>query len=132
MNGRMKGILAVVLAGVWVNASEFFRNMVLLNSYWVSHYKSLGMIFPAEPVNGMIWGVWGFLYAWSIYLTSRRFSLVETALLSWLVGFVLMWLVIFNLNVLPRGLLLFAVPLSLLEAFVGALICKKAGPEQGG
>ena len=36
-----------------------------------------------------------------------------------------MWIVIGNLGVLPYGLLAFAVPLSLLEAFVAALIVKK-------
>jgi len=40
-------------------------------------------------------------------------------------GFVLMWLVIGNINVLPYGILIFAVPLSVLEAFIATLIIKK-------
>ena len=36
-----------------------------------------------------------------------------------------MWVVIGNLGVLPYGLLLYALPLSLLEAFLAALIIKK-------
>jgi len=36
-----------------------------------------------------------------------------------------MWVVIGNLGVLPMGLLPFAVPLSMLEVAVAALICGK-------
>jgi hypothetical protein len=36
-----------------------------------------------------------------------------------------MWVVIWNLNVLPLGLLYFAVPMSLFEAFVAAWIIKR-------
>jgi hypothetical protein len=45
--------------------------------------------------------------------------------LAWLVGFALMWVVIGNLGVLPKGILYFAVPLSLLEAFLAVIIIKK-------
>ena len=128
MNQSSRSILAVVAAGVWVNASEFFRNEVLLKSYWTDYYKSLGLVFPSEPKNGMIWMVWGFLFAWAIYLISRKFSLVQTALLAWLTGFVLMWIVTWNMNVLPPGILVYAVPLSLLEAWLGSYLCKKLAP----
>ena len=40
-------------------------------------------------------------------------------------GFVLMWVVTGNLGVLPFGLLILGVPLSLLESFIAALIVKK-------
>lgn len=131
MKRQMSNILSVILAGIWVNASEFLRNQILFNGYWVGHYKSLGMTFPSEPVNGMLWGVWGFLFALAVFLLSRRFDLVQTTLLSWLMGFVLMWLVIYNLSVLPVALLLYAVPLSMLEAFVAAFICLKTAPSSG-
>ena len=86
------------------------------------------MIFPSAPVNGLMWLVWGFLFAIAIYLLSRKFSLLQTTLLGWLMAFVLMWIVTWNLNVLPVYILVSAVPLSLLEAFVGSYICKKVSP----
>jgi hypothetical protein len=91
----------------------------------VEHYKKLGLIFPSEPINGAVWGLWSLLFAISIFIIAKRFKLKETTLLSWLVGFVLMWVVIGNLNVLPYGILLYAIPLSLLEAFVASFIIKK-------
>jgi len=43
----------------------------------------------------------------------------------WFAGFILMWLVSWNLNVLPTAILPFAIPLSLLEAFLASFIVKK-------
>ena len=128
MNLQFRNIMAVILTGIWVNASEFFRNEVLLKTYWIDHYRSLGMTFPSEPLNGMIWVAWGFLFAIAIYVISRKFNLIQTTLISWFMAFVLMWVVTWNLNVLPSAILIYAVPLSLLEAFIGSYICIKMSP----
>jgi hypothetical protein len=125
MNGLTKSILPILLATVWISTSEFVRNEVLLKSYWTTHYENLGLVFPSEPVNGAVWGVWSFLFAIAIYIISRKFSLLHTTLLSWFVAFVLMWVVTGNMGVLPYGILYFAIPLSLLEAFLAALIIRK-------
>jgi len=128
MSVKFRKGLAILSAGVWVNASEFFRNEILLKSYWVDHYRSLGMTFPSEPLNGAVWIVWGFVFAVAIYVLTRRFNLIQSTLMSWLMAFVLMWLVTGNLNVLPAPILVFAVPLSLLEAFLGSYICVRICP----
>ncbi len=125
MNCLKKTILPVLLATIWISISEFVRNEFLLKSYWTDHYQKLGLIFPSKPVNGAVWGLWSMLFAIAILIISRKFSLVQTTLLSWFVGFVFMWVVIGNLGVLPYGILFAAVPLSLLEACVAALIIKK-------
>jgi hypothetical protein len=78
----------------------------------------------------VIWVAWGFLFAMAIYWVSRKFNLIHTALLSWLMAFVLMWVVALNLNVLPSAILIYAVPLSLLEAFIGSYICIKISPNE--
>jgi len=128
MNSNNRNIFAVAVTGFWINASEFLRNEVLVKSYWLEHYRSLGMPFPSELVNGMVWMGWGFLFALAIFFVSRKFNLLQTAILCWLMVFVLMWIVAWNLSVLPLGLLIYAIPLSLLEAFVGAYLCKKFAP----
>ena len=128
MKTHSRRIVTVLLTGIWVNACEFFRNEVLLKTYWVDHYRTLGMVFPSEAKNGMLWVAWGFLFAMAIYVISRKFSLIQTALISWFMAFVLMWVVAWNLNVLPAGILLYAAPLSLLEALVGSYICRKMSP----
>lgn len=119
----MKSLLAVILAGVWINLSEFFRNQFVLEERWAAHFQSLGMAFPSNMLNGIVWVVWGFSLAVAVFVLSRKFTLVLTTLLAWLLGFVMMWLVLWNLRVLPPGIILYAAPLSLLEAFVASYIC---------
>jgi hypothetical protein len=101
------------------------RNEFLVKSLWVNHYQSLGLTFPSAPINGAVWGLWSLLFAISIFIIAKKFSFLDTALFSWLIGFMLMWVVIGNLGVLPYGILIYAVPLSLLESFVASWLIKK-------
>ena len=128
MKLQPRSIIAVISTGIWVNISEFFRNEVLLKTYWIDHYRSLGMTFPSAPKNGMIWVAWGFLFSIAIHTISRRFKLIQTTIISWFTAFVLMWVVTLNLNILPIAILVYAVPLSLLEAFIGSYVCLKISP----
>jgi hypothetical protein len=123
-------MLPIFLSTIWISISEFARNELFFKSYWIDHYQSLGILFPSGPVNGAVWGLWSLLFAIAIYVMSRRFSLWETTLLAWFVGFVLMWVVVWNLNVLPVRLLSVAVPLSLLEAFLASWIIFKLSPPE--
>jgi len=120
-----KTILPILAATVWISISEFVRNEFIVKSFWTNHYNKLGLVFPSEPINGAVWGIWSLLFAIAIFILSTKFTLVQTTLFSWYMGFVLMWFVIGNMGVLPYGLLLYAIPLSLLEAFVASLIIKK-------
>ena len=120
-----KTIFPVFLATTWISLSEFFRNEYLLKSFWTQHYKSLGITFPSEPINGAMWGIWSLMFAVTIFIIAKKFTLLQTTFLSWFVAFVMMWIVIGNLGVLPYGLLLNAIPLSIIEAFIAALLIKK-------
>ncbi|MBK7213668.1 MAG: hypothetical protein IPH88_10335 [Bacteroidales bacterium] len=125
MNVLKKIVLPLLLATVWISISEFIRNEFLLKSYWVDHYKGMGLEFPGKPVNGAIWGIWSLVFAASILVISKKFTLMQTTLYSWCIGFVMMWLVIGNLGVLPYGILVYAIPLSMLEAFIASWIIRK-------
>jgi hypothetical protein len=125
MNFFRNTALPIFLAGGWISLSEFLRNELIAKTYWVEHYQSLGLTFPSEPINGAFWILWSLLFAAAVFMLSQRFSLLETTLLAWYVGFILMWVVVWNLNVLPLDLLLIAVPLSLLESFLAAWIIHK-------
>lgn len=120
-----KTILPILLATTWISISEFVRNEFILKTYWQTQYENLGLEFPSEPINGAIWGFWSFLYAVSIFIISKKFLLWETTFLAWLVGFVLMWVVLWNMAVFPLGILPYAVPLSLFEAFLATYIIQK-------
>ncbi|MEZ5661711.1 MAG: hypothetical protein R3E83_25385 [Burkholderiaceae bacterium] len=126
-NQRRAAVVSVLAATVWIIVSEFVRNELLFKSYWSAHYLGLGLQFPSGPVNGAVWGLWSLLLAAAIAIIARRFTLLQTTLLAWLMAFVMMWVVIWNMNVLPHGLLVFAVPLSLLEVFVAAWLVRRFG-----
>lgn len=115
-------IFPIFIATSWISISEFLRNQVMFPNYWVEHYHGLGLEFPSSPINGAIWGLWSLVFAGVLYVLSLRFSWKETALIGWFLGFVMMWLVIGNLGVLPLPLLIFAVPLSVLEVSVASFI----------
>ena len=118
-------IFPIFLATIWISISEFVRNEILLKSFWTEHYHELGLNFPSAPINGALWGIWALLFAVAIFIIAKKFTLIQTTLLSWFVAFVMMWVVIGNLGVLPFNLLWYAIPLSILESFIAALIVKK-------
>ncbi len=121
----VKKIIPILLATVWISISEFVRNEFLVKQHWVAHYQQLGLQFPSSAVNGAVWGLWSLLFAVAIAILSKKFAFFQTAFLAWFVGFVLMWITIGNLGVLPYGILAYAIPLSLLESFVAVWIIKK-------
>jgi len=125
MNILRKTVLPIFLATIWISISEFSRNEILLKSYWTTHYENMGLEFPSEPVNGAIWALWSLLFAVAIYIIAKKFTMMQTTLVSWFVGFVLMWVVVGNMGVLPTKILYYAIPLSLLEAFLATIIIKK-------
>lgn len=77
----------------------------------------------------ILWMIWSFALAYVIFRFLQKFSLQETIFLAWLPAFVMMWIVIYKLQVLPLRLLIFAVPLSLLEVLVAALIIRTLAKE---
>lgn len=123
----MRPILAILAATVWISVNEFLRNQLLLIDRWTGHYTAMGLTFPGEPVNGAVWGIWSLCFAVVIFIIARRFSLLETTALAWTAGFVLMWLVIGNMAVLPFGILPYAIPWSMVEAFGAVWLVKKVG-----
>lgn len=110
---------------MWIGISEFVRNEFILKSYWTEHYESMGLIFPSKPINGAVWGIWSLCFAIGIYFITQKFSLIQTTFLAWFVGFVLMWIVTGNMNVLPLGILTYAIPFSVLETFLATFIINK-------
>lgn len=117
-------ILSIMLAGLWISISEFVRNEFLFKKYWTDHYSSLGLSFETLPINGILWFVWSLLLAFIIFKLLPKFSFIETVILTWLAAFLMMWITAYNLQVLPINLLLFAIPLSIIEILVASLIIK--------
>lgn len=118
-------VSSILLATVWVSLNEFTRNQLLLLEYWEKHYQSIGQSFPAAPTNGAVWGLWALLFSFLISRIASKFTMTESMLLAWILGFVLMWLVIGNLGVLPTSILPYALPWSMFETAGAVWICMK-------
>jgi hypothetical protein len=125
MRHLKRTFIPIVATGLWVNLSETLRWVFLVRSYWVEHYETMNLVYPDTAINGLVWMVWGFLIAVTIFILSTKFDLLKTVFLTWFVVFVMGWLVLWNMDTLPTGILVFVVPLSLLEIYIGALICIK-------
>ncbi len=125
MNRTLQNTIAILLATFWIGLSEFVRNQLLFINTWKDHFNSLGLTFPSEPINGIIWMMWSLVFAVTIFFLSKKLSFVELVIISWIYGFVMMWLVIGNLLVLPSKILVFAVPLSVVEVVVANFIIYK-------
>jgi hypothetical protein len=81
--------------------------------------------FPSGPTNGIVWIIWSLLFSILIYSISNKFSFMSSLILCWMSGFVMMWLVLGNLGVLPFYILIFAIPLSFVEVIISVYIFKK-------
>lgn len=123
-------ILPILLGTVWISINEFVRNQFLLIETWRSHYFDMGLTFPEEPLNGVVWGIWALVFAVLIFVISKKFSFWQSTFLSWTFGFVMMWLVVGNMNVLPFEILNFALPWSFAEAAGACYIVSRMQQKQ--
>ena len=120
-----KYLLAILVAGVWMNVSEFIRNEFVIKHVRVDGFNAIGLPFPSEPVNGAVWGLWAFLLVSVLALLTTKLDVLKSTVISWLLGFVLLWIALWNIGVLPSGLLYWAIPWSFVEVYVAALICSR-------
>lgn len=120
-----RAIGSTIAAGIWITLSEFLRNEFLFKSYWLEHFTSMGLPFETLPINGILWMVWSFILAYVIFSLLQKLSFIKAMFLSWIAAFLMMWIALYNLQVLPLNLLLFAIPLSIIEVAVAGLIIEK-------
>ena len=120
-----KTFLPVFLAAVWISISEYCRYEYILKSVWAAHFQRIGTRFPSAYINNFFWEVWSVMIAFLIFMLSKKFTFIQTGVLTWLTVFVMTWIIMYNLNTLPMGILIYEIPLSILEIFVAAWIIKK-------
>jgi len=115
----------VLLVALWINFSGTARWMLFAKQRFDALYRGRGMEFPNTLANNILWVLWGVLAAVLVVFLSRKFSMLQTFGLSWLAAFAMHWIVLWNVAALPLGLLWIAIPWSLAEVFIAALIANK-------
>ncbi len=115
----------IFLVAVWINFSETIRWMLYSKSKFEALYQNMGLKLPDGPINMILWVIWGVILASFIFVLAGKLSLLHATLLSWLAAFVTTWIVLWNFDILPLGMLWVVVPLSVFEIFIAALISVK-------
>jgi len=120
-----KSIWQIVIVSIWINVSETLRWVLFSKPHLDSHYKSINIILPDNPINNVLWLIWGIIIAVMIFILSKKYTLVQTTFIIWVTVFVMHWIALWNSAVFPASILWVVVPLSFIEIFIGALICKR-------
>ncbi|HOW45318.1 MAG TPA: hypothetical protein PK919_09120 [Candidatus Aminicenantes bacterium] len=115
----------ILWVAIWINLSGSVRWMLFARPRFAAHYKGMGLAYPNTPLINILWVVWAVLAAVLVVFLSKKFSVLHTIVLSWLVIFAMTWIVQWNSGVFPLQLLWIAVPWSLAEVFIAALIANK-------
>ena len=122
--------LSIAVNGLWINASEIWRYFeivmpALREAVPGSAPMSLG-VFAA-------WGIWdtlvlfaatGFFWLWLTQFGTTIKQTIIAATLFWLAVFVVLWLGVFNLGLVPFQVFASALPLAWLEMLIAALIVR--------
>lgn len=118
-------LLAILGAGIWMNISEFVRNELLIKHVWINGFKEIGLAFPSAPINGGVWGLWALIFVAALAFLTTKLNILQSTIISWVIGFVLLWIAMWNMGILPSGLLYWAAPWSFVEVYVAAFICSR-------
>jgi hypothetical protein len=115
----------ILLVAIWINLSGTVRYMLFAKPKFDAFYKGRGLDFPNALANNILWILWGVLAAVLVVFLSKKFSLLHTFYLSYLAAFAMHWILLWNVAALPLDLLWIAVPWSLVEVFIAALISNR-------
>jgi hypothetical protein len=115
----------ILLVAIWISLSGSVRWMLFARPKFEAHYKGMGLAYPNAPIINILWVVWAVLAAVLVVFLSKKFGVLHTFVLSWLVIFAMTWIVQWSSGVFPIGLLWVVIPWSLFEVLIAALIANK-------
>ncbi|SOB91110.1 hypothetical protein SAMN05877809_101295 [Rhodobacter sp. JA431] len=119
----LKSSLTPIVAGwVWISACEFGINSYWLQSEWEDYFGALGVDYPGEPMQLLVWAGWALLYALCLRMLLVRFGGLFAGLISWFMVFGLMFVALGNINLMTQDFLTLIVPATLAEAVSAALV----------
>jgi hypothetical protein len=124
-------LLGGLLAGVIINISEWFWNLVVFNK---DIQDALAAINRPQAMSGsatVVYIIWGFLVGilavWVYAAVRPRFgaglrTAVRTGLMLWLLVYVQSTVGMAPMNIWPRRLMLIGLPVSLVEIVVATVL----------
>jgi len=124
MENLKKAIWKILLVSIWINIFETLRWMLFAKPEIDMHFKAANLVLPNEPINNLLWLIWGIIIAVMIFIVSKKFKVLQTTFIVWITVYVMHWIALWNMAVLPLNILWLAVPLTFINVLVGALISK--------
>jgi hypothetical protein len=122
---RKAALWHILVVALWINLAETVRWILFAKPQFDEFYRSMGLVMPNAPANNILWMIWGIILAFTVYTLSETFSLLKAALITWFAVYVMTWIALWNFAVLPTGLLISAIPLTLFSLFIAAWISKR-------
>jgi hypothetical protein len=124
MKNYQKAIWQILLVSLWINIIETLRWILFAKPDIDMHFKAANLVLPNEPINNLLWLIWGIIIAVMIFIVSKKFKVLQTTFIVWITVYVMHWIALWNMAVLPINILWLAVPLTFINVLVGALISR--------
>ena len=125
MTNFKKAIWQILIVSLWVNIYETLRWILFAKPDIDMHFKAANLVLPNEPINNFLWLIWGIIIAAIIFIISKKFKVLQTTFIVWIIVYVTHWIALWNMAVLPLNVLWLAVPLTFINVLVGSLICSR-------
>ncbi len=134
---RRSFLIVLMIAYMWLNASEVFRYFAFVMPMTRDAMSSVRDVAPMSYTVFMIWGLWDTLLfgcvtfiAWLFY---EKFggglrNTLAVGTLLWLAIFCIFWLAAWNMNLTVSRVPLVALPLAWIEMVVIVAILERAWP----
>lgn len=124
MKNYKKAIWQILLVSLWINIFETLRWLLFAKPDIDMHFKGANLVLPNEPLNNILWLIWGIIISVMIFIISKKYSVLKTSFIVWITVYVLHWIALWNMAVLPINILWLAVPLTFINVLIGVLISK--------
>ena len=124
MKNYQKAIWQILIVSIWINIFETLRWILFAKPEIDMHFKAANLVLPNEPINNLLWLIWGIIIAVMIFIVSKKFKVLQTTFIVWITVYVMHWIALWNMAVLPINILWLAVPLTFINVLAGALISK--------
>lgn len=117
-----KFLLSTLAISLILLLSEGIRNGYLLRTHWVEHFDAMGLVYPEDSINNLMWGVWIVGLALIMTYLSGKLSVMANAIIVWSIAYELTFVAMWNYEVLPLSVLPIAVPWSFLVILLMAKV----------
>ena len=72
MKNYKKSIWKILIVSLWINIFETLRWLLFAKPDIDMHFKTANLVLPSEPLNNILWLIWGIIIAVMIFIISKK------------------------------------------------------------